>query len=206
MGAGGQSDYLRGQNWVSPQHPLKGFFMIKFDSEKSMEDFFFANYNRFSGDFDLFPSLNWKASRQVKLGSHGICDIIFTSVSETPEGFPELHIRLVELKNTELSHFHISQVSRYASFIKEAHEHFCGGVDFKAFLIGNKTFSESSSDLVYLCQSIDWLDVFECSIDPLSGVSINLVYGWHPSSHDESKVNDFFLFCGVDCDEGLKND
>ena len=170
--------------------------MIHFDSEKCMEDFFFLNYGSYTGHFDLLPSYEWKAYRQVQLGAHGTCDILFVAMENQGEGCLTIHIRLVELKNTELSHSHVSQVARYADFFTAMAEESSAIIDFRASLVGLKTFP-GGSDLVYLCQSIEWLDVFEVSLTPLHGLRLKNVCGWKPSAHASKAFGDFLRAYGA---------
>ncbi len=163
--------------------------MIHFDSEKDMEDMFMKYDEHLCGLLGLGECVSF---RQVTLGDYGISDILLID-----KDFPvrnkkkTVFVNLVELKNDKLSHSHISQCARYGEFFKELNErqeeyHF----QFRASLICLKTFP-INNDLVFLAQSIEWLDFYELSIVPDEGVSLNIVGGWKRGDFKEAHFNDF---------------
>lgn len=166
--------------------------MIHFDSEKCMEDFFFENYQYYSEHFgtDYLPNL--RAYRQAPLGKYGICDLLFLSTTrDEASGKILASVRLVELKNTALSHSDVAQVARYKSFFDELDKQAKGmDIDFYASLVGLKTFP-GSSDLCYLCQTLGWMDVFEAEISAVEGVVLSRVRGWRPSASTEESFRKF---------------
>lgn len=178
--------------------------MIQFCTERDMEDYFFEHYESYWDSFGIEPELKWKAERQVQIGQHGICDLLFTAIERLDNGIDVLHIRLVELKNTAISHSHVSQVARYADFFNRLESEGAAITNFKASLVGLKTFP-CSSDLVFLCQSIGWLDVFEVSLTPTRGLALKAVSDWRPSQHRNDDLSKFVERCGMVPLEGASN-
>lgn len=172
--------------------------MISFDNEKCMEDFFIENPGYISAAADRYHGHEednpWDIRRQVKLGAYGICDIIAvrsrTTKHEDLRGdsvFCEVHV--IELKNTALKHDHISQIARYGQFFKEMYSQSRCSVEFSASLIGLKTFPDST-DMVFLAQSIDWLNCYELTIKA-EGVALKQTEGWHKAGTCKDHLLDF---------------
>lgn len=149
--------------------------MIHFDSEKDLEDVIWNNLRY----FDELPEGEEKF-RQPRLGDYGVADIITIQHCAT-QGVKIIHVHLIELKNTPLKYEHIGQCARYKRFFEKANETTPFIITFSASLIGLKTFPVSS-DLEFIAQEVEWLDVYELGIDPASGITLNIVEGWEISA------------------------
>lgn len=164
--------------------------MISFDSEKCLEDLLFENQDFLRKSFDL--DADHEIRRQVQLGAYGTADIVaLKAYRDVEHDFTYLDVVIFELKNTPLALGHVSQIARYKRFFDSLYiEHDIDHVEIKGILIGKKTFP-TGDDLVFLCQSIDWLETYEFSIDPLAGLKFGWVNGWVKSGE---KTQDFDAF------------
>lgn len=152
--------------------------MIYFESEKHFEDLLFENQSFLSKELGVHPAS--KISRQVSLNQYGICDLLAIYVNKHDDGQKTYYIELIELKNTPIDHKHIIQCARYKTFFDKLIVD-NGKIEFVCHLIGMRTFTEKKNvdDLVFLCQSIDWLKVYETTLDPFDGLCFELVKGWY---------------------------
>lgn len=172
--------------------------MLKFETEKGLEDFLMDHLEFLADRFDL---IGYQVERQVTLGAYGTADIVATHYTENEEGERRvLDVVLFELKNAPLTHANVSQVARYKRFfdlIQEQHESM--GVDFRAHLIGPKTFPGGGDDLVFLCQGIDWLDTYEFELDPMTGMRFKHISGWGRNKHQSEHIDAYLekLHLGV---------
>lgn len=94
--------------------------MIKFESEKHLEDFICENLNEGICIIDNIDFDTYK--RQYKCGNYGVADIVAfncVKVNDIPE---ILEIYIYELKNESFSVKHLSQVSRYYTYFKRMSE------------------------------------------------------------------------------------
>jgi len=157
---------------------------IHFDSEKNLEDMFIDNIEHFSKM--LCDDDGYKVIRQPKFGSYGTGDILLYKKYFVAETQPAIEFHLLELKNTKLNHHHISQCARYKSFFHDFFEYCPYVCEINIHLIGLKTLPVSGSDLCYLAQSIDWLEVYELGFSPSKGIVLENTPGWKPgASTDE---------------------
>jgi len=162
--------------------------MITFDSEKCFEDLLFENQTIIIDSLSLAEDT--KIIRQVPLTPYGICDLLCISGQNITDTVKYLKIDLIELKNTPLKSEHIIQCARYKTFFDnlnlDGYE-----IEFSCHLIGMATFKTDLSDLVLLCQSIEWLSVYECILHPLEGIQFKLTEGWGKFSKEEKLETNF---------------
>lgn len=165
---------------------------VSFDSEKDFEDFVFENEEWFKAAFNISDH---DLYRQVNLGPYGIADIVATHEKALADGCKFLDVMVFELKNTQISHTHLSQIARYLTFFDRM-TLFKGIVDVAGVLIGKKTFP-NEGDLCYLCQNQNRIDVCEFDIDPVEGMTFHSVRGWHMKS---SQLDAEASLLGAVCD------
>jgi len=178
--------------------------MIMFDSEKSLEDMVFENTDYFGEILEVYapehPENVAGVLRQPKLGAYGTADIVYFCWGPSIDKKKKLYIDLLELKNQKLSHQHVSQCARYRSFFRSLNNLATVECLFRAHLIGLKTFP-TDNDLVYLCQSINWLSVYEIDIEPLAGIEFSRVSGWGKRGGENDYIEQFMTL--VADDDGL---
>lgn len=156
--------------------------MITFDSEKCFEDLLFDNKEILFEHFDLYHEA--KIIRQVNLNPYGICDLLSIYIDKSINSITYLYIDLFELKNTQIKSDHLIQCARYKTFFDNLDLENTT-IEFNCHLIGMKSFDNNSSDLVYLCQSIEWLSVYECILSPFEGIGFKKTQGWGISKNGE---------------------
>jgi len=150
--------------------------MIHFDSEADMERAIVSAINDFETlPWNQSPNRVIKVNSQVRLGAHGVADIVcFVECMESGVKW----IEVVELKNTKIKLDHLAQLARYKSFFKNT------GDFVRYTLIGTKTFPNGNDDC-FLIQCSDWADVYEMSIDIASGATFDVVSGWKVAASGE---------------------
>ena len=159
--------------------------MISFDTEKFLENFLVEHMDHYREFFGINDA---EIHQQMNIGAYGITDIVTIRHHELDYGYNEpdlvtmVDITIFELKNTPLSAQHVSQISRYKRFFDKISEETGLQVNIRGVLIGKKTFP-TSDDLCYLCQAIDWLEVYEVDLDPLKGLRFKAIEGWRPAAH-----------------------
>jgi len=142
--------------------------MIIFESEKELEDLL-CNELEESGIWLAEDEHVDYWQRQTNLGSHGITDIITSTVTmdldEDKNPFVSSRVlKVIELKITELSYSHLSQIARYKDFFD--------GVEFSAdmeYILICKS-GNLVSDAFYLAQSMDWLSVYLYDLSMTKGL------------------------------------
>ena len=155
--------------------------MINFDSEADMELTIFNHISDFEVlPWDPSPHRVLKTERQVRIGEHGIVDIV-AHVEDMASG--NRWVEVVELKNTKLKSEHLSQLARYKNFFRRTDS------DVRFTLIGLKTFPNCTDDC-FLIQASSWASVYEVSVDFVDGVSFSIVENWVMSKPGQS-CNDF---------------
>lgn len=90
--------------------------MIKFESEKHLEDFICKNLDEGVCIIDNIDLDTYK--RQYKCGNYGVADIVVFNCVYVNEKPDILEIYVYELKNERFSAKHLSQVSRYYTYFK----------------------------------------------------------------------------------------
>ena len=132
--------------------------MIIFESEKELEDLLCK---------ELEDNAYWVVEdehvdqwqRQTNLGYHGITDIITSAITmdldENKVPFISSRtLKVIELKITELSYTHLSQIARYKDFFDMMEP----SADMDYVLVCKH--GNLASDAFYLAQSLDWLSVY----------------------------------------------
>lgn len=171
--------------------PQTGEGMISFDSEKAFETFLLASPELMEEEFGVTES--FRVFPQMELGPYGIPDIVAVEVLEPPDEKKIVTVKIFELKNAPLTLANVAQISRYKDFFNDAARGMNVDYDVDAYLIGAKTFpTQNGSDLVYLCQNIDWLSVYEFALNPRKGIEFHAVREWRPSSLCEGHYIDFW--------------
>lgn len=161
--------------------------MIKFDSEKCLEDWVCLCLDDGHDPITDLSCVSYV--RQPCFGSYGRGDILVINKISESEDFYFVDVTLIELKNTPLCSNHVSQISRYKAAIEEHMLSFEGEykevqVNARYALVGMATFP-SPDDLCFLLQEIDWLDAYELKIGTDARISSTLVSGWSPSEKKE---------------------
>lgn len=165
--------------------------MINFDSEKCLEQFLYENMDLYAEEIHGFRGGQWIYKKQVALGRYGICDILgFRVVPDIHAPIMEIQFNLIELKNTIIKIEHFAQIARYKAFFDDLFVETPHAFEFKASLIGLKTFN-NAGDLCYLAHTIDWLNVFEMEISPVTGLSLSLFSGHGRNRTDAEQLNLF---------------
>lgn len=148
--------------------------MVKFESEKHLEDYICKNLNEDKNiidrtDFDLYK-------RQYKCGNYGIADIVtFNLVKFKDEKILEIYI--YELKNEPFNIKHLTQVSRYATYIQNMAKELYS--DFSISVYPSVVCLKSPRYDDHYILNIDSFDipVYEYHIDPDNGFSLQLADG-----------------------------
>jgi hypothetical protein len=149
--------------------------MIKFESEKHLEDFICESLD--DGvcvvdniDFDTYK-------RQYKCGSYGVADIVAFNCVEI-NGKPEvLEIYIYELKNEKFSVKHLSQVSRYYTYFKRMAEDIYPDLTISIYP-SVVCLDDDLSDDDYISNIDDFsIPIYKYSVCPKSGFRITQSQG-----------------------------
>lgn len=169
-------------------HPanLIGLFIgekmkIVFDSEKELEDWIFNKYQE-DGVVSIDGNEPQHLIRQMNLGAYGICDLVSLSVY-VHEHSTEVEVFVYELKKDKITADTFSQVSRYATAIKQSIQDYDKNIDItiSCVLVG----TEIDESCYILNQS--QFSYYKPYFDPDSGVDFKeLSEGWHRSN---GKIN-----------------
>lgn len=143
--------------------------MISFDSEKALEDFVCQNLER---KFNIITEESVISYvRQPNLGLYGKGDILTISSEED--------VSLFELKNEELKISHISQIAKYRKFFMN-HDSEFERRNYEFALVVKKS-AAYSGDMIFLANQVDWLSVYEFSLDPAEGICFSLINEYSPN-------------------------
>lgn len=150
--------------------------MILFESEKEFEDMLCEHLDK--GVFLAEDSSVESYDRQTNLGVYGITDLILYSreLDLDKDSVPFVSsdmLNVVELKITELSHSHLSQIARYKAFF-DATDH---GYDVQYTLVCKKSPSYHT-DLVFLAQDIEWLTIYTYEMSLDKGIEFEVLSGF----------------------------
>lgn len=167
--------------------------MLKFDSEKSLEDFVYVHFlerNECLIDKQMYEF----CGRQVSLDKYGTIDLLFGNCRDhgTDENPKEIEYTLhaVELKNEQISTANIGQIARYKTAIEEAFDAAASAlisVELKCSLVVPEGMN-SKEDCCYLSNHLDGIDVYEFSLDPYNGISFDQSGPWSRHASDKRKV------------------
>lgn len=154
--------------------------MISFDSEKCLEDLLCEHLDQ--GQCLVTDEMVSGYIRQPNFGPYGKGDIL--TVKHGPDGEID-EVCVIELKNEKLSSCHLSQISRYKSFMDRVKSKYKSLKSSFRFVLVVKDQNEFSSDLVYLAQNIEWLEIYRFNINPSEGLLFNCFGHWSPNVESE---------------------
>ena len=147
--------------------------MIRFDSEKSFEQFLFDQFNE-KKEFIVRDEYYDECYRQFSVGSYGICDLVFVRKSYINEKRDEfqIEIHVSELKNEPIKMADIAQLCRYKTFFDRATR------DMKNVSV---TYSlvvpygvKNNDDCCFLINGLDEsIEVWDFYLRPESGVEFD---------------------------------
>ncbi len=157
---------------------------VIFDSEKELEDFIFE-YIRENQCCPVTGDCVDLLLRQTNLGSYGISDLI--KISFDAEN--EICVTVTELKKEEITIDSVVQVVRYSegikAFISKCFPSKMDRISVFAELIAPSI--ASNSDVGFLINSIDHLNVYTVHCDILTGFSSeDRSLGWYKVNEDYS--------------------
>lgn len=151
--------------------------MIRFESEKSLENFIVDQFKVDKKCIINDESYDSCIS-QFSFGDYGIPDLIFHS-KEDVNGDDFITIHIVELKNEQIKPKDIAQISRYKTYIEKMMEDSDLNVELKCSLVVPEGVS-SNSDACYLINACeDSIDVYEFRLNPTKGIEFTMMYGFH---------------------------
>mgnify|MGYP003668141709 CR=1 FL=1 len=150
--------------------------MIVFESEKEFENMLCEHLD--NNYFLVEDSGIESYDRQTNLGAYGITDLIIHNQELDLDDNKEVFVvsdmlNVVELKITELSSSHLSQIARYKTFF-DVTDH---GYDVEYTLVCKKSESYNT-DLIFLAQSIDWLTIYTYEISLQKGIVFEILGGF----------------------------
>ena len=161
--------------------------MAMLESEKELEDYLYDNYKK--GEIECVLNLfgGGQLFRQVSLGNYGVMDLVLVDFdldfSET--AFPKTYITIIELKKGFIDYNALTQISRYRigiiSLIAEKWKVNSSNkfkFEIRGVIIGGQI--NSTSDLVYLFDNIEWLDTYTYKLNLDNGLTLNSTgSGWY---------------------------
>lgn len=159
--------------------------MILFESEKEFEDMLCDRLDE--GSWIVEDECVDGYERQVKLESYGVVDLLLHDTEmDLVDGCEIIigrRVKIVELKITELKSDSLAQIARYKAFF-DAVEH-----DFElSYVLVCKASCSYRGDLVFLAQSMDWLDIYTYKFSLTNGVEFERLDCFSPTeSRHETK-------------------
>jgi len=143
--------------------------MIRFETEKSLQEFLLANYEKIDGlDFDEF------IASEVNIGNYGRVDLMSWGFHchNVKEREITLNISLYELKNYKSSYKELSQLCRYMTGLRELSNDIDGKeikIDINGYLVCPDIDLNDDFTLLYnfLKENI-YICTFD--MDPLDGI------------------------------------
>lgn len=170
--------------------------MIKFESEKKLENFIVDCFNE-DGIFIVNDEEYDHLEQQFDAGKYGVPDLVFYSSDiedideDTQINKKRLHV--VELKNEPIQLSHVAQIARYKRYFELAfkrHE-----VDMQFTLVVPESVSESK-DVMWLIESLDNIKIVEFSLNPKTGIKFKESCGWYKVDESYKSAMDIFGFIG----------
>jgi hypothetical protein len=158
--------------------------MIKFVSEKSLENFIVSHFND-TGMCILTDEQYESVFQQYNIGVHGIPDLVFISKEHPQEGGEKdsFEILVVELKNEAISFSAIAQISKYKAYFDRVFGE-TDNVRVRYLLV--------TQEQVDPCGEIDWMvanlgdiEMVEFKLNPYSGVEFNHSEKWNLVGFDD---------------------
>lgn len=163
--------------------------MISFDSEKHLEDLICSELDMHKNP--ISDEIISRYVRQPDFKPYGIGDILTVHDCDDDEDEEFFSINIIELKNERLQMVHLSQIARYRKFFMDTDENFHAH-PYEFTLVCKK--SESfQSDLIFLANSIEWLNIYEFSLSFENGVCFELLGGYSMTDKDNAAKKAFNL-------------
>ena len=155
--------------------------MIVFESEKELEDMLCEHLN--DGLFLVDDCHIDFYDRQTNLSPYGITDLILHTKKEDIDSDGNVFVssdllQVVELKITELSHSHLSQIARYKTFFDITDYEY--EVEYMLICKSSKSYS---GDLVFLAQNIEWLSIYTYELTLTDGIVFQRLSGFKISDN-----------------------
>lgn len=153
--------------------------MIKFESEKHLEDFIY-NYYKETGKCLIDDQEYGFCSRQFRAGPYGVCDLVFFDYSEADEASPSMcSVFVVELKNEPVKPSDVAQICRYKTFFDRA----SAIDDVTCCLVVPDSTIHKVEDVAYLCNALESvIDFYEFSLDAHKGISFEYQNGFRKTN------------------------
>ena len=177
--------------------------MLKFDSEKSLEDFV---HNYFvENEQCLIDKRTYQfCGRQFQTKGYGTIDLLFGSFwkdkSKGDEDQAVYELHAVELKNEPICTANLGQVARYRTALVEAFDKFNDEdlyLDLSCSLVVPKGVKKSE-DCCYISNHLDGINVVEFELDPFKGIIFEHCGNWHrPSADPIATVHSIAVLAGV---------
>lgn len=162
--------------------------MIKFDSERSLEDFIFGEFKS-ANECAITDEEYANCYRQFDTKGYGVCDLVYVSaqqVSDTCEAV-ETNILVVELKNEQVKPADIAQICRYRTYFQRATKHI-KNVKL-SFILAVPEGVINSQDCCYLTNALeDIVDVYTFKLDPSKGITFSYEVDFFKVNEDLSSI------------------
>lgn len=163
--------------------------MIKFDSERSLEDFIFGEFET-SNECVITGDEFTNCYRQVDTKGYGICDLVY--VSSFPvldkEGEFELNILVVELKNEIIKPADIAQICRYRTYFKRATD--CIKNVNLSFVLAGPSGMQHNQDCCYMANALeDIVDIYEFTLNPSKGIKFTYECEFYKTNENLSSID-----------------
>ena len=153
--------------------------MIKFESEKHLENFIVDCFN--DDGICIVNDEEYKSlKQQFNAGDYGVPDLVFYSsdieLIDKDTQVEHLRLHVIELKNEPIQFSHIGQIARYKRYFDLAFE--LHDIEMEFTLVVPESVKQSN-DVKWLIDSLDNINIVEFSINPKSGVKFKQTSGWY---------------------------
>lgn len=149
--------------------------MIKFESEKHLEDFICKNMDE---NICLIDNIDFDTyQRQYRCGEYGIADIVAFNCVEV-NGKPEiLEIYIYELKNERFSVKNLTQVARYHTYFQRVASELYPNLSISVYS-AVVCLDDGLTDDEYVANIDDFsIPIYKYSICPVNGFRVQLASG-----------------------------
>lgn len=151
--------------------------MIKFESEKHLENFFVQHFDS-TGECIIDDQKFDDLKQQLNIGSYGIPDLVYFAFDE---GCKTNRLHIVELKNTKPKLEDVAQIARYRTYFTRALRKYAN-VDIECSLVFPD--EESLSEVVWLFDHMQGVNFITFRLNPKEGIVFDQSYGWHKKDED----------------------
>lgn len=136
-----------------------------------------------------------KCYRQVEIKGYGIIDLLYIDISPN-NTFPQIDIRIVELKKDNIDLSALGQICRYKAglerFIdtlkdKKGSKYF-QNLEMSGILVGS---DYATGDICYAVDTIDWLECYHYKLDLGVGITFEESSGWYSTEENFKGLNKY---------------